>query len=271
MAIIKPKKTYNYRNGGNQYRKPLVFNGRNIKNKQPKKIKIPRLFWKILFYFILLLIAVYLVFFSKYFQINDIMIQGNNLVSEEDITRYVPKGGNIFLFNVNRARSQILTNNSEIKNVEIFRGIPNAVKIVVLEYDNKLIWETNGKRYLLSSQGKVTKQLNEGENFDYPRIVDSKNISVSPGDDLVSASFVSFINNINNNLFTITNLKPVYYEIPETTFDLYLYTDAGFYVKLNTVRSSSVQLNNLKKILVDKRESIKEYVDLRIDGLAYYK
>jgi hypothetical protein len=37
------------------------------------------------------------------------------------------------------------------------------------------------------------------------------------------------------------------------------------------MRSSGKQLENLKKVLVEKRPDIKEYIDLRIDGWAYYK
>jgi len=37
------------------------------------------------------------------------------------------------------------------------------------------------------------------------------------------------------------------------------------------MRSSAKQLNNLKEVLVQKRNDIKEYIDLRIDGWAYYK
>ena len=69
----------------------------------------------------------------------------------------------------------------------------------------------------------------------------------------------------------MTNIKPTHFEVVETTFDVNLHTEAGFYVKFNTMRASAKQLDNLKKVLVKKREEVHEYVDLRIDGWAYYK
>lgn len=273
MGIIRNKKSnFNYQRRATQYRRPLVFSGNKINVKQKKEKKaIPKFVWSAIFSLLILGLAGYFLFFSSYFRVSDILIQGNSLTTEERIKSYIPDGSNVLLFNIPKTKALILSENPEIKDIEIYRGIPNAFKIVVLEYDNKLIWESNGIQYLVSSQGRVTKQLTAGDAFAYPRVVDSKKINVVLGSNIVSPSFVSFVLNINNSCFEVTNVKPVYYEVPETTFDLNLYTDAGFYVKLNTVRSSAKQLDNLKKVLVAKKSEIKEYVDLRIDGLAYYK
>lgn len=227
--------------------------------------------WKPAITILLMLIVLFYLLFSSKFEIRDILIQGNSLTSEQRIKSYIPQNANIFLFNIDKTKKQILAENPEIKDIEIYRGIPNALKIVVLEFDNKMIWETGGTRYLVSSQGRVTKQISDGETFDYPRVADSKNIAINLGDYIVSPSFVSFVINIQNNCFDITNMKPAYYSISETTFDLNLYTESGLYVKLNTMRSSTKQLENMKRVLVSKGSNIKEYIDLRIDGLAYYK
>ena len=121
------------------------------------------------------------------------------------------------------------------------------------------------------NSGSGYKKLEETETYTSPLISDSKNLPVSLGASIVSPNFIAFVTNINDKFFETTNIKPTYFEIPQTTFDLYLYTEAGFYVKFNTMRSSSKQLENLKKVLVEKRDGVKEYVDLRIDGWAYYK
>lgn len=248
------------------YRRPPVFGGIKQREKKPK-LKISLL---PVIYLILLLAFTYFLFFSDYFKIKDVMVEGNQLVAKENILKEVPSNSNIFRLSVSKIIDNILENNTEIKNAQVYRGIPNALKIVVLEYDNKLIWESGGQKYLMSAQGRVTKSIGD-EQYNYPRVIDSKNIAVRPGDEIVSPSFVSFVLNINSHCFETTNLTPLYYQVPETTFDLYMYTDAGYYIKLNTLRSSAKQLDNLKKVLVSKKPEIKEYVDLRVDGLAYYK
>lgn len=257
--------------GAKKYRRPLVFSGTNFKSK-PEKTKYPIVsFWKLIVLLIFILTLLYIIFYSKYFRIKEIIIQGNVLTSEENISQHIPNNSNIFLFNSSKTKKLILQNNPEIKNIDIIRGIPNALKIVILEHDNKIIWESGGNRYLVSSQGKVTKKINQEDVFAYPSVIDNKNVPVEISANIVSSSFISFIININSKLFESTNLSPLYFQVNETTFDLNLYTDSGIYIKFNTMRSSAKQLDNLKKVLIAKKSEIKEYVDLRIDGLAYFK
>jgi cell division septal protein FtsQ len=172
---------------------------------------------------------------------------------------------------VSKARKEIIKNNPEIANVEIYRGLPDAIKIVVLEHDGKLVWQSGDSSYLISSQGYVAKKIEAGESFDFPKIVDKKSIPVELGSSIISPSFVAFVTNIYSQFYSVTNIKPTNFEIDQTTFDINLYTEAGFYVKFNSLRSSAKQLDNLKQVLVAKRDQIHEYVDLRIDGWAYYK
>lgn len=272
MAINRKTKFSNHNpSRAKNFKRSLIFSGNKFKSKPKVDKKQFNKIWRILLILIIIFSLFYFVFCSEYFRINEIIVQGNNLVSEENIIQFVPHNSNMFLFSSSKVKKNILYNNPEIKNIEIFRGIPNALKIVVLEHDNKVIWESGGNQYLLSSQGRVTKKINQGESFPYPRVVDSKNIPVELGLNIVSPSFVSFIVNVNNNLLDVSNLSPSYFQVTETTFDVDLYTNSGIYIKLNTMRSSAKQLDNLKKVLVSKKSEIKEYVDLRIDGLAYYK
>jgi hypothetical protein len=268
--LRKRKNNKNFLQGGyKQYRNPSVFGGKEPKPK--KEFKVPKVNFKIVIYLILFLIAIYFILFSNKFAVKEVIIEGNKLVSADAISPYVNKGSNILFINTTKLRKKILSENAQIKDVQIIRGIPDAVKIVVLEHENKIIWQTNGAKYLVSTQGEITKKIEEGETFDYPVVNDSKNIPVTTGVNIVSPNFIAFVVNIYNNFFEATNIKPTYFEVPQTTFDVYLYTEAGFYIKFNSMRSSAIQLENLKKVLVDKRPDIKEYVDLRIDGWAYYK
>lgn len=255
--------------GYRQFRNPRVFAGK--KTTEQKERHFPWHLWKMLLTIILLIIFIGWVFISEKFHIKEIIIDGNSNISSEKLQSYFHKNQNIFLFSSKDLKRTILAENAEIKDLQIIRGIPDTIKIIVLEHDNKLIWQSMGERYLVSIQGKVTKKIESDDSFDFPIVVDSQNLKVTLGDRIVTPSFVSFINNINNEFFNYTNIKPTIFSVNETTFDVNLATDAGFYVKFDTMRSSTKQLENLKKVLVAKRQDILEYVDLRIDGWAYYK
>jgi cell division septal protein FtsQ len=255
--------------GHQQYRRPLTFGPK--KEKERKKIQLPRIPIKSFLFIILILVIIYFVFISGKFKIKEIIVEGNNTIVPEVIEGYVPKNTNILYFSIKKTKAKILSEHTEINDIVIYKGLPDTIKIVVVEHENRLVWQASGKNYLISTQGIVSKEILTLDGVNMPVVVDSKNLSLSLGKGLVSPSFVAFILNINDKFFESTNIKPKNFEVGETTFDLNLYTEAGFYVKFNTLRSSAKQLDNLKKVLVEKRQDIKEYIDLRVDGWAYYK
>ncbi len=265
------KRKKNFVLGGyRRFRSPNFYNDtRKISEKN--RFNYSPLVLKILVLVIILIVALYFIFFSSAFRIKDVIVEGNNYVSTEMMTQYIPANQNIFLLKQKKVREQLINNHSEIEDIQIYRGIPNAIKVVVLEREGKIVWQTAGSKYLISSEGIAMKDIDDASAMNYPLVIDKTNIPVSLGSTIVSSSFIAFIRNLKNNFFDATNINSAYFEIPSTTFDVYLYTDAGFYIKFNTLRSSKKQLDNLKLILAQKRQDIHEYVDLRIDGWAYYK
>lgn len=256
--------------GASAYKNRRVFEGDKL---EPEKNGVTFSYNSLKYsFFVLCFIGLfYFIFFSSFFAISDVMVEGASNVSKDELSSMIPKGTNIFFLKSRDLENTILNKFPEIESAQVYRGIPNAVKIVIYERDSKLVWQSGGRKFLVSSQGKVTKEIDPAESSDLPLIVDKKNIPVSLGDQLISVNFVAFINNIHSTFFATINIKPTNFEVNETTFDVNLFTDAGFYVKLNTMRSSKRQLDNLKLVLDAKRQDIHEYVDLRIDGWAYYK
>jgi len=221
----------------------------------------------------IILFALYTFLFSGYFTIDEVIVEGNELVSIEQILNSVDLKKNIFFFNNDYYEKLISNEVPEIKQVLIFKGIPNAIKIEVLEYEKSFLWKSAGKYYLVSSQGyaykDVTNNFSDFENL--PMLEDYAAIEVEDNQQVVGPSFVAFITNIDEQIEEITNIKPGKFSITETTVDVFLETDKGFFIKFDSMRSSKKQLDNLKKVMVEKGDQIHEYVDLRIDGWAYYK
>jgi len=218
----------------------------------------------------IVLFLIYFLLYSPKFRISDIIVEGNSLLAQDEVINAVPKD-NIFRLNTKNLKNKLRKDHPEIQSVEIYRGIPNALKIVIIEYDGKVVWQSNGNKYLISSQGEVVRLIKGSEGAGLPVIIDDKNLPVTPGELMVSPSFIAFITNVYGELFTTVNIHPDHFEINETTFDVNLYTDAGFYIKLDSLRSSKQQLDNLKMVLVSKRSDVHQYVDVRINGWAYYQ
>lgn len=253
------------------FTQPMIFN--QGREREPKKTVNALPFFKIIFFVVSSGFLVFVVFFSSVFSIQDIIIEGNSLVETERVEAKITKNQNIILFNRDKVRQDILSSIPEIQDVQIYRGIPNALKIVILEHNQSIVWASNGKFFLVSSEGYAYRDITD-KISDYsglPRVIDETNMEVLQGEKVVNQSFVAFIQNISDKFFELTNIEPDYFSIKETTFDVNLKTKAGFVVKLDSLRSSKKQLEDLKRILVEKRDQITEYIDLRINGWAYLK
>lgn len=252
-----------------KYRNPKIFG--QSRREPKKKFELPNINFRLIFFLIIFGLLTYFVFFSPQTKIKSIIVEGASIVSKDQIVSALPLGQNIFLFNVDENKVNLLNKFPELKQVEIYRGIPDTLKIVVLEREGKIVWQSGSDKYLISSDGDVAKKISDSEVGNMPIVVDTKSLAVKVGDNLVSANFVAFVSNVYNSFYSVTGIKPTGFEVPETTLDVNLKTDAGFYVKLNSLRSSQKQLDNLKLVLTDRRADIHEYVDLRIDGWAYIK
>ena len=269
--MIRKAKDYSMRRsrGFGKFRSPSLYNAR--KNPNKRKLRFSFAAFKLVLLAVTLAAGGYYLFLSPIFIVKEILVEGVNLVSKDDIINIIPKKQNLLLMDVRQIEDSIKLNHPEISDVQIFRGLPDAIKIIILEKDSSIVWQANDVKYLVSTRGEVARQIvgKEGENL--PVVIDKKSIPVKPGQKIVSANFIVFVKNVFDSFSTETNIKPTYFEINETTFDVNLYTEAGFYVKMNSLRSSKKQIDNLKLVLASKRPEIREYVDLRIDGWAYYK
>lgn len=253
----------------NRYRAPSVFSNQMIAMRE---VSLPSWFYKMMFFVVILIALVYFVFFSATFSVKDVFVEGNHFASTPAVSSFIPKGSNIFRLNTTNIKKNILLNVPEVKDLTIYRGIPNAVKVVVFERDARVLWQSGSDTYLLSSQGEIAKKVDSNENVSgVPKVIDLKNLPVKVGSKVASPNFINFILAIQNDLQPEVNIKPLDFSIEETTFDVNLATDSGFYVKFNSLRSPKSQIANLRKVMAAKKPDIHEYVDLRIDGWAYYK
>ncbi|MFA5158372.1 MAG: FtsQ-type POTRA domain-containing protein [Patescibacteria group bacterium] len=248
-----------------------VFVADKIKYDFNPIINLPIKFWGNLLILLILLSLGWLLFCSRYFSVNEVIVEGNNLVSKEDIAGAAGQGDNIFRYNVDQTKNKIISQFPIVEDVEIYRGIPNALKIVVLERKPVLIWQAAENYYLMDELGFIDKQITAVDYTEFLHVSDHKNMKVIVGGRVVSPEFVSFIKEVSGKFFDKTNSKVTGYYVEETTLDLYVLTDSGFYVKFDTTRNVDKQLEDLKNIIVAFRPNIHEYIDVRINGWVYYK
>lgn len=240
---------------------PKVFNPLPQKEKKP----LPKFIKIIILVIVVLAALIYLLFFSPFFKISNIITEGITL-ENADLAQI--KGQNIILLKTDKIKSVILTKNANFGDIQIIRGLPKTLKIKINPYQAAMIWQTGGRQYLVNKEGLIFNEV-QGET-DLPIVQDSKDLAVQIRQQVVSTNFIEFIREVFVNFSRSTDFKIVYFEINETIFQVDALTDQGWLVKFDTTRSPSDQLESLKKFLAENKDAVHEYIDVRIEGKVFY-
>ncbi|MEE0967945.1 MAG: FtsQ-type POTRA domain-containing protein [Clostridia bacterium] len=149
--------------------KPYYYRPENSPSKNGKdRIRSPKrntaFVWILVMLMAALLIGFILIgFFTSYFDIKNITVEGLQKHTAEDIVELsgIKKGEKLYKVNSSYAEKSILSACSEIMNVKVKKQLPGTVKII-LTYDTpKYFTKVTGEYYTLSDSLRV---LSRGEN-----------------------------------------------------------------------------------------------------------
>jgi len=254
----------------NHFRQPKIY----ATTPREKKYYLSRRFVLIVVLCIISVLLIWFLFFSSYFKIKKIIISGSlNPEVEAEINRF--QGKNILLFRTAKVEKNLAQKQTSIASLEIYKGIPDILKVKVNVRIPKIAWQSGDKTYLIDKKGVVfelgqgTAVTERGEPI--PTIVDTKEVSLELGRQIVTEYFVKFILDLTKDFSAKIGANIQAIKIGETTFQIEVETDQGWRVYLDTTRDLNNQLTALRKILDQYRDQIHEYVDLRVEGRAYYK
>jgi cell division septal protein FtsQ len=264
---------------------------------------------RVINFFLIVGIFIFLYFFifSNFYNINDIQVSGNQIISTDDVlditneyinenSFFVFKHRNIFIFSKNALKNRI---NSVIilADLKVDKILPNTVKLTLNEKNSALKWITNDNEYLIDQEGQIIKRyyisstpdifklgMNDSEPKPAKPTTDSKfinlrnlgNQNVTLGDFVLKPDNVSFILRLQDKIKDIEYLKYSEIEVPNS-FPQYfsLIMASGWRIQFNLQDSLEVQLNRLN-LLIDqkiKKENLNnlDYIDLRLGESIYYK
>ncbi len=280
-----------------------------IRYKRPWKIEkgIFKLsFFKIIN--ILLLIGIigclYFFIFSDFYNITNIEIYGNQIISSEDLLDItnnflghnrllIFKNRNIFLFNRKALKNKI----SEVvllDNIKIEKILPNTIRITIKEKNAALKWLTDSQEYLVDTQGQIIKryyksitpkifQLSDGlddkkeQNDDgFLKIKDLTSEQVSLGNYVLNPENIDFVFKMVPKLNEKDYLKVTNIAVPNK-FPQFLIigleSGGQIYFNLSEIIESQLERLNLiieKKIGKSNLNKL-DYIDLRLGENVYYK
>jgi len=213
-----------------------------------------------------LLALLYLIFYSPVFKIRRIEIIGAlGEKSQESLNSL--KNHNIFLLDVAKIEQNLQTQHPEFLEVKIYRGLPDTVRVKFQEREPKVIWQSKGKFYAVDKEGILFKE--KSSSGDLPVLVDNKDLSVEIPGQVCTPGLVEFVRNANLELEDM-KLDIIQFEVNETTFQVDAVTKK-FKILFDITRPFSDQSETLEKFLAEHKNEVAEYVDIRVEGWAYYK
>lgn len=224
---------------------------------------------------------VYLIIYSDLFKVQNVTVQGTDLISPQEIEAIVKAEINRQKFLIFPGRNLIFINSGKLKkNLEAkysFNKLEinkswQALNVKVEEKVANLIVKTNQSYYFIDSSGTITKELTAEDinqhQGKFPLLQLNQEIKVN--DKPISARAVNFVLELDKSLKD-NKLKPKYYESGEVD-QVTAKMEAGWEARFNINTSLSQSMENLLLVLNKKLAGRKfDYIDLRFgDRVTYF-
>ncbi len=232
------------------------------------------LIWLIFISIVLIIIAWFL-FYSDYFTVKNIEVTGSfNSSVKSEIESL--KGSNIIFLFLDNTEQDLANKYTSIKSIEVYKGIPDTLRVDVEVRKPRITWKVGEKIFYVDTEGIVFSLSGEDDLKDVEKnnlihIIDIRSVPVKEGTQILTKDFVSFIIDLAEKFENYTGAKIQEIRVYESTFKVEIQTDRDFFVILNTTREIEPQLKGLKNIIKDHMGEIKEYIDMRVEGKAFYK
>lgn len=274
----------------------MSYRKRHIKNKiygiKPKKPIFKRpIFWLALLFLTIVLSVLYLAVFYSEFQVNSIVISGNDKVEGQLIENVVLDAINknisksIFLINLDKLNQQLLEKFPIIERIQTDKKLPRALIIGITErkpvavfcpFVDKPTEENQKKCFLIDSNGVIFEPLSApARGMIVVQQLMSEN-QVFTGEEVIGRNIMESISKIEKSLKDNFGID-IEEALVTSPIQLNINTSENWKIYFNTDEDFNIDLQVAKLDLLLKGEIGPEarknlqYIDLRFKDRAYYK
>jgi len=225
----------------------------------------------------------YLICFFPVFQIKKVIVTGEKKVLAQDIKKTVKKEieknilffstKSIFLTRPDKIREVILNNFPQIEDVEVHRGFPDGLDIVVIERIGKAFWCQEKQCFLVDDQGIIFEKVEAG-SLPFLKIVSLKKVKdIKLGQQVIEKNLLSQILEIESKIKKDSKID-LDEMLIASNIRLIAKTSEGWQIYFNLEKDIDWQITELNLVLQqeipeNKRRNL-EYIDLRFSKV-YYK
>ena len=137
----------------------------------------------------LLVVAIFIFCAAIFFKITDIVVEGNNLYTDEEVVKAsgLALGDNLLAVSRGTVAGRIQASLPYVEDVQVGRALPGTVTVTVRESDAVYaVYAANGTVWLMNSSGKLLEQASPGASS-YPWLVGVTVQTPQAGDQAVCA------------------------------------------------------------------------------------
>ena len=228
-------------------------------------------------------ISGYALFYSGWLDINSISINGLKSVTEDQVSPTIKTmieknvlpilrirfQENVIFFDSDMAKESILAQFPAIKEVEIIKELPHEIIVNLTERVALGTWCLGQNCYYFDDEGVLWgKALRSSGSL----LLNVEDLRKSDNSTKVDVQLLAGIKELISALENIS-IKINRIEIPADSIgEFRAYTTHGYYLILNMESSVKDQVTVLRILLKEKGEGFNpQYIDLKVEGRAYYK
>lgn len=228
---------------------------------------------------VVILALIWAFFLSGWLNLRGIELKGSTTLSQVDIEKQIntyldanPVERNVLFTKTDAIAKMLKDSYPTVKKININRTLFLTLQISIAESKPALLWQSRGERWVVAEDGRILRPA-AGEEQIEGTIFDTAQLEVKVGDRVGDAQFISFVRDIYSRAkefgFTVQATS-----IEATTRELKALLDTGVAIRMDTTRDAAEQLRSAQATFdtaAKDRKTIKEYVDVRVPGRAFYK
>lgn len=225
-----------------------------------------------------LVVGILIVLFGiwRTFAISQISVQGvpagDKLMTEsQKLVSASFDQGNLLTFDSEKFASALQQLDPRLKTVAVTRKWTHGIVIRVTLMQPTLGWDSDNRYYVLDPDGNAIGTLPVSSAL--PVVTDDSNLPVAIGQQVAPSTFVAYVSQLVPQLVASgVHIKSI--DIKDTTFDLYVTTSTGYQLIFDTTRTVESEMSDYKTVmqtLAKQHATPSQYIDLRIQGRAYWQ
>jgi cell division septal protein FtsQ len=236
---------------------------------------------------------IYFLFFSEWFQISKIMVEGNKTIDKrlilDVVEPYLHKkvlgifpSNNFFFIPTSRIEGEITADFKRIGSVKVDRGFPSSLAIRLEEKKAVLLFCGNGGCIWVDEEGVAYNKSSYAEALaDSGEVVivqDNSNSSLEAGQMVTTPAYVDYANRLWRSFPEKIGKELEYLSTPlPSAEEIRANTREGFLVYFDIDTDLDRSLALLKKVIDEEivgkgsQTACLDYIDLRVTDRVFYK